>query len=165
MAGKPGGGTKFTPLTRQRLLEALERGLTINLACQTAGVSHDSFQRWRAKDASFASELKEAEGRRADRWLAFIEAAAPRHWGAAAWLLERCHPQEYGRHLLGQPEVQYDEATVRALAVARGIDPDQLVAAVAQAQAAQQATRQASRPANAPIPLHARGTRFAPVSP
>jgi hypothetical protein len=156
------GWTKLTPLVRQRLLEAIERGLTFTLACQTCAISMDSLARWRAKDAAFAAEIREAEGRSADRWLGLVEAAAPKNWLAAAWLLERRHPHEYGRHLVfDRGQGAYDEPMLRQLAQERGIDPDEFVAAVTRVQLAA-AARTPERGASAPIPLYARGTRFGP---
>jgi hypothetical protein len=156
-AGRP---TKFDQTVRTRLLQAVEHGHTLTTACQVAGVSMDSLARWRAKFADFADELREAEGRSVDRWLSCIEAAAPKNWLAAAWLLERRHPHEYGRHLVFDRSVTHDEATLRQLAIERGLDPDQFVAAVARVQAASQAAKQAGAPGQRPIALHPRGTRF-----
>jgi len=157
--------TKFDPIRTQRLLEAVERGLSYNLACQLAGISVSALGAWRRRYGDFNEQLKEAEGRRADRWLGFIEAAAPKNWSAAAWLLERCHPAEYGRHLLGAPEQRYDEATLRALALERGLDPDAFVEAINRVQQAAEASRSQGPSKTAPIPLHARGTRFGAAPP
>lgn len=98
---------KLTPDVKDRLLQAVQLGATYTMACQYAGVSEDSFARYR-KDASFADAVKEAEARGVMGWLAKIEKAANEGtWQAAAWKLERRYPEQYGRTVQehrGDPE-------------------------------------------------------------
>ncbi len=153
--------TKFNPVTERRLIQAIEQGLPQTLACAHAGVGVATFARWRARYEGFDRQVKEAEARRAKTLVDVIQAAAPRSWQAAAWLLERLHPVEFGRHLIAdRPAEGYDEAALRQLALERGIDPDALVQAVARAQAAKEAVKQQLGPGI--IPLHAR-TRGGPA--
>ena len=151
----PGRPSKLDEVTRRRLIAGVERGLTLTLACQAVGCSTDTMERARNRDAGFAAALREAQGRRADRWLQLVEAGAPKNWLAAAWLLERCHPHEFGRHLVqDRPAAAYDEDTLRALAAERGLDPDEFVAAVARVQHAQAAKDAgADKRAGAPRPI------------
>jgi transposase len=95
MVGRP---TKFTPERVQQILDAIALGATFRLACMYAGVSEDTFARWREAKTDFADAVKQAEGRGAIGWLTKIEKAAnDDNWQAAAWKLERRYPQEYGR--------------------------------------------------------------------
>jgi transposase len=90
-----------------RLVNALLIGATYELAAQYAGISHDTFSRWRKKaatakpgtpEAVLRERLSEAEARAAIGWLAKIEqAASDGNWQAAAWKLERRYPETYGR--------------------------------------------------------------------
>ena len=95
MAGRP---TKYTPEVVTKMLDAIRMGATYELAAGYAGVSKDSFERWRKNKADFAARIKEAEGVGAIGWLAKIEkAASDGTWQAAAWKLERRYPSQYGR--------------------------------------------------------------------
>ncbi len=98
--GRP---TQRTPENAKRIMDALRMGATYELACNYAGISADTFQRWRASDAAFAAQIKEAEGAAAVGWLAKIEKAANDNvWQAAAWKLERRYPEQYGRQVVTQ---------------------------------------------------------------
>jgi hypothetical protein len=90
--------TKYTPEVVGKLTATIRLGTTYKLACDYAGISTDSFERWRRDNAGFAARIKEAEGAAAVAWLQQIEDAATRGtWQAAAWKLERRYPQDYGR--------------------------------------------------------------------
>jgi hypothetical protein len=90
-----------------KLVNALLVGATYELAALYAGISYDTFQRWRKKAATakpgtplaeLRDRMAEAEGRAAIGWLAKIEQAASEgNWNAAAWKLERRYPETYGR--------------------------------------------------------------------
>jgi hypothetical protein len=97
----PGGApTKRTPAVAKALCESIEAGLTYRLACACAGIGQTTFHDWRAADPEFSKALKEAEGRGAQRCIAKILAAADESWQAAAWILERRHPQDFGRQIV-----------------------------------------------------------------
>lgn len=84
---------------RARMLAALEAGATLRIAAAAAGVSESTLRRWR--DRAGDDEMKAAEARGALLALQAIRDAAmgphPGTWQAAAWLLERRYPAEYGR--------------------------------------------------------------------
>jgi hypothetical protein len=90
-----------------KLVQAILIGATYELAALYAGISHDTFLRWRKEAAKappgtalgvLRDRLAEAEGRAAIGWLARIEAEASHgDWKAAAWKLERRYPETYGR--------------------------------------------------------------------
>lgn len=95
--GRP---TQRTPENAKKIMDALRMGATYELACGYAGISKDTFDRWRDSDAAFAAQVKEAEGAAAVGWLAKIEKAANEGtWQAAAWKLERRYPESYGRQV------------------------------------------------------------------
>lgn len=97
MAGRK---TKYTPDVTQRIVQALELGATHDLACGYAGISPSTFYDWMAKRPEFSETVNAAQGRAAVKWLAKIEqAASDGTWQAAAWKLERRHPQDYGRRV------------------------------------------------------------------
>lgn len=85
---------------RRRLLAALEAGATIKMAAAAAGVSEDTLSRWRKAGPDLEADMQQAEAAGAVRALGVIQqAAASGTWQAAAWLLERRYPGEYGRRV------------------------------------------------------------------
>jgi len=69
---------------------------TIESAAGALGVSLRTVQRERKLDERFDGEVRRALGASPDP-LKLMEAAARTHWRAAAWLLERTRPEQYGR--------------------------------------------------------------------
>jgi hypothetical protein len=102
-------GRPFPDITPyiDKLVNAILIGATYELAALYAGISVDTFGRWRKKAATAPAgtplallheRLQEAEGRAAIGWLAKIEKVATEgDWKAAAWKLERRYPETYGR--------------------------------------------------------------------
>lgn len=96
--GRGGRKTKYTDEVVGRILYALEKGATYELACHYAGISFETFNEWRKAKPEFSEQVKLAEGSAALGWLAVIERAADDgQWQAAAWKLERRYPHMYGR--------------------------------------------------------------------
>lgn len=96
---------ELTPDHIERLTQAVLIGATYELAARYAGISKDTFDRWRkqaetAKPGTPLAELRErlhqAEGRAATCWLALINQAAVHDWHAASWLLSHRYPEQYG---------------------------------------------------------------------
>lgn len=115
MAGRP---TKFTPDAIDRYLTARRLGVPIKDCAALAGWSESVLALFRQRSADarqteedgrpltptqrkylgFLADEEKAEAGFKQAALARIVAAAqqPRHWTAAAWLLERRHPDEFG---------------------------------------------------------------------
>jgi hypothetical protein len=99
-----GRDTKLTDTVRKAILTALAAGVDRKHACLSAGVTDRSLQRWlkRAREqgdepyASFLSEVTKAEADAVVRNVAIIQKAGQTTWQAAAWWLERRHPDLYG---------------------------------------------------------------------
>lgn len=95
--GRP---SKYTPEMVHELTRALTLGATRGHACKVAGISEDAFARY-MKIEDFAEAVKKAEGKGILQWLAVIEKAALNdNWQAAAWKLERRYPEQYGRSVV-----------------------------------------------------------------
>ena len=102
--------TKFTAETVERLLNAIKVGLPYHLAADAAGISLATFNEWqrgeiaRSADkhlkAYFLDELTRAKGTAALRNAAIVSKAATEDWRAAAWILERRFPQDFGKQAL-----------------------------------------------------------------
>ena len=87
------------------LLKYISQGIPIKHACAAVGVPTVTFYDWMkrgeenksAQFVDFHREVEKAKAVAVMRNVAFIQAAAPETWQAAAWLLERTHPEEFGR--------------------------------------------------------------------
>lgn len=102
--------TKFTYETVELLLNGIRAGLPIHLACDAAGIDDSTFYEWqngkfpRGADkqlkTEFSDKLTRARGVSALRNIALISKAADQDWRAAAWILERRFPQDFGKQAL-----------------------------------------------------------------
>jgi hypothetical protein len=101
--GRP---TVFTEEVREKILVAIRKGASYEIAANYAGVSRDIFRQWRKEGkegndpdfVAFLAAIKEAKGHTALVWLDRIDKAMNEGlWTAAAWKLERLYPKTYGR--------------------------------------------------------------------
>jgi hypothetical protein len=98
-AGRP---TKKTPARCKAILKGIESGWPYAVACSSAGTTYESFSTWCRTDEHFAAQVARAEAVAIRTNLELIQdAARDKIWPAAAWLLERRHPELFAR-----PEVQ-----------------------------------------------------------
>lgn len=121
--GEPSGlmarPTKLTPEVEDAMVRAILVGASYKTACQYAGISYQTFLNWRKRAGAvkerqgksrnapsdefdvrligFVDHIKEAEAVAAIKSLVKINGAAKKDWRAAAWMLERRFPNEYGR--------------------------------------------------------------------
>lgn len=102
-AGRP---TKLDSDTQQKFLDAVREGLPYSTACALAGIGETTFAVWRQRAdaepdspyAGFMRALKEAEAEAEAANVKRIRSAADNgQWQAAAWILERRHPDKWGR--------------------------------------------------------------------
>ncbi len=92
------------------LCDAVSRGATMTEAAFTVGVSLRTVQREARIDPDFDQKLRSAHTDKPDP-LAMMQSAARTHWRAAAWLLERSNPENYGRRSASScTPFQFDEA-------------------------------------------------------
>ena len=96
-----GGPTVLTPEVEAKILAGIrDAGMSLRTACAYAGISDDTLARRRKSDAEFAARVEHAREMFKAKMVTLISAAAPKNWNAAAWLLERKHPEEFGRQRL-----------------------------------------------------------------
>jgi hypothetical protein len=93
--------TKLTQETEARLVAGVRAGLTLRLACELAGITPRTCQRWMASGRAEHRQLREAvrharAGCEADLVARTTLAAHRGSWRAAAWLLERQAPERWG---------------------------------------------------------------------
>lgn len=129
---------KLTPEVAERICEAIRLGATYDLAAAHGGVDASTLRRWLADErpefSAFCGALKAAEAAGVVVSLHRIQAAAAGGaWQAAAWLLERRHPESYGRRRLEMsgPEGAPVEMSARVVLVpAMAASSDEWAAAV-----------------------------------
>ena len=100
-----GRKTTLTPLIHKRIVEAVAVGVPIKMAAEGAGVGERSVYNWiekaekgNKKYVRFWQELQKAKANQVKWCLEKITHEADKGtWQAAAWILERKYPQEFGR--------------------------------------------------------------------
>jgi hypothetical protein len=102
-SGRP---TKLDSTTQQKFIDAVREGLPYSTACALAGIAETTFAVWRQRAdaepespyAGFVRALKEAEAEAEAANVKRIRSAADNgQWQAAAWILERRHPDKWAR--------------------------------------------------------------------
>ena len=93
-------GRAVTDEAMTKLLKGLRNGMTRRAASGFAGFSKTTLYRMLEKDdGTLVTAIEKAEAE-AEATYSFVIAQAatdPKNWTAAAWWLERRHPQEYGK--------------------------------------------------------------------
>jgi hypothetical protein len=79
------------------MLEAIARGMPAAWAARRVGIDRRQYYRWIQAKPKFAQMVEEMEARRIDYLANLIMVAAPDNWAAAMTMLERLHPQDFGR--------------------------------------------------------------------
>ena len=97
--------TKLTPEVHEAIVDGINAGLTFRLTCARVGVNPSTFYRWldtgeTAKTGRYREFYEAVERAKADsalRLVSQITLQAPADWRAAAFILERRFPDDYGR--------------------------------------------------------------------
>jgi hypothetical protein len=84
---------------KDKVLFQIKLGCSRRMAAENAGCCHTAIGRAAKRDPEFAAQLKEAETQVDIAALTRIQEATTenKNWRAAAWMLERRHPEEFGR--------------------------------------------------------------------
>ena len=95
---------KLTPTVSANLCKYIAAGNYIEVACKMARISKPTYYVWRKKAEEGKSPYKQlfedidrAEAEAEARNVVKIQQAADDNWQAAAWYLERKHPDRWGR--------------------------------------------------------------------
>lgn len=107
-----GRHTKLTPERQEAILDGIRAGLTIDRACQRAGISHATYYNWKTKGLTqssgiyvdFVDVLTRAEIEVEQRMLTQIQLQSAHDWRAAVAFLEKRFPERYGKQI--QQQVQ-----------------------------------------------------------
>ena len=115
---------KLTYKLVEKAVELKSHGLSNIDICHALDISEGTFYRWLREDdtklkRALKQGLKKSEAEYKETLLQSIEAAAskPQHWTAAAWILERKYPDEFGR-----AERTRDEKADDAPRITLGVD-------------------------------------------
>jgi len=121
---KPTKNPKIAARQKEQLAIILEemagKGNNITVACKAAGISYETFYEWERQSDKTDIIKKARQGMYAKRKIHAedcILKAMDSHWQAAAWHLERRHPDEYA--LRNREAPQNDEDTRLILKAAR----------------------------------------------
>ncbi len=132
--GRP---SKLTPETQKKLVEAISAGNFYETACTHAGIEYQTFRNWmkageqatNGRFFDFFEAITRAEAEAEMRAVEMIRQAMPDDWRAAVALLERRHPDRWGRkeriEHAGQVSMQHGVSTgdLNAVLAALGYDP------------------------------------------
>jgi hypothetical protein len=88
---------EFTPDMCAELLNHVAQGASIEQAAHSVGISHRTVQREAKAHDGFQLELERALQAAPVDPERLMQQAARTHWRAAAWMLERAHPERYGK--------------------------------------------------------------------
>ena len=112
---KKGRKSKLDDTRREKLLKAIRVGNDKKVACALAGISETTLYRWlelaqkknaRAELREFRESLERAEAEAEVLKVSRIAQAADNgRWQAAAWWLERKHPERWGQQTKIKAEV------------------------------------------------------------
>ena len=134
MSDERGRPSKLTPEALDEIVKAIEGGASYKIAAGCADASYDSLNYWKkvGKEhithgidsiySNFYKAVKKAHSKRATKWLKKIEEAGDQHWTAAAWLLERCHREDYSKDAADLQEVKRLHAEMKEMVEKSGLN-------------------------------------------
>lgn len=91
---------------KTRLLAAIQKGMPLKHAAMLAGISYDTLNRWRVRGEEkgaplrfrqFCKALRHSQAVAMLRLVSCVQEAGKQDWRAAAWMLERRHPEDFGK--------------------------------------------------------------------
>lgn len=103
---KPGRPTLLNPTRQAALLKAIELGMPLKQAAAMADMSYDTLNHWQKRGENesappeyrqFCQLLRRSQAVAMQVHLSSICDASKRDWRAAAWILERRHPEDFAR--------------------------------------------------------------------
>lgn len=96
--------TKLSPAVLEKVCEGVRLGMSYERAAERVGISATSLREWVRKDEAgvpryrgVGAALQKARADGETRLLARIVKAGEEDWKAAAWILERRHPESYAK--------------------------------------------------------------------
>lgn len=90
--GRP---TKYTPECVNRILKAIEECMPYASAAAIGGISEATFYQWKNDFIEFSEAIKEASAKAEQGLVDTIR--TDESWQSKAWILERRHPDNWGK--------------------------------------------------------------------
>ena len=112
---RPGRPRVLDDVKRGQISALVAAGCGLPAAARYVGCSVDTVRREALRNEEFRRELRNAEVRGQLEPLQAMRRAAGSHWRAAAWLLERTHPQQFDRRRSAACKPQELQAVVDAV--------------------------------------------------
>lgn len=120
--GRP---SKYTPERISAILDAIRLGVPRELAARASGINPDTFYTWQKEKPEFSDAVNEAEAKSTLALVAKVQkAASDGNWTAAAWMLERRFPKQFGR--LDRSQVELTGKDGGPVQVSKGPDLSKL---------------------------------------
>ena len=119
--------TKLTPELQEKFCNAIENGDSILGACGYVGISEKTYYNWmdraaeaktKTKFVKFKECVDKAKAKALHNFEQVITHASTDHWQAAAWMLERRHPNLYGKREKIEADVNHKGLSGLADAIA-----------------------------------------------
>lgn len=99
--------SKYSKEVETKICTAIANGVPLKYAAMAGGISGETMRRWMIDGEAglepyvgFLEAVKEAEEKAVPTLLLVIRNHATKNWTAAAWMLERMHPEEFARQRL-----------------------------------------------------------------
>ena len=121
--------TKRTPEREAAIIRALEVGNTRTDASLGAGIDRHTFAAWCQRYPPFLAAVETAEALARQRFVGQVALAARTSWQAAAWVLERRDPENWGRRERLEVAVEARREAERLAGELDGVSAEDLVAA------------------------------------
>lgn len=87
--------SKYTPKRVKRIIKAVKDGLPFVTAAALGGITEATFYNWMKGNVEFFESIKAAEAEAEERLVEQI--SFDPSWQSKAWILERRHPDRWGR--------------------------------------------------------------------
>lgn len=100
--GRP---TKLTPELQKEIVKWIRAGCYVETVCSASGIARNTYKAWLRKGAKaksgkfrdFLTAVKKAVAESENLAVGTIRTASKDRWQAAAWILERKHPERWAR--------------------------------------------------------------------
>lgn len=87
--------SKYTPERVIRIIKAIKDGLPFSTAAALGGISEATFYNWMRDNIEFLESVKAAEAEAEETLVNAIQTDPS--WQSKAWILERRHPDKWGK--------------------------------------------------------------------
>jgi len=87
--------SKYTPERVERIVGSVRKGLPFTTSAALGGISESTFYQWQKDYPEFSEAIKAAEAEAEERLVEQI--SLDPSWQSKAWILERRHPDRWGR--------------------------------------------------------------------